>query len=641
MQFKNPEILYALLLLLIPILIHLFQLRRFKKVAFTNVQLLKNISIQTRKSSQLKKWLTLLTRMLLLACIIIAFAQPFLSNLNSLNTKSETVIYLDNSFSMQAKGVNGTLLNTAIQELLENVGENENISLFTNNSDFKNTSIKAIRNDLIELTYSSNQLDYDAVILKGTKAFSHEKGSTKNFLIISDFQQNNSALNLVNDSQLNYRLVQLKPVKPSNTSIDSLYISKSNAETLELTVLLSNQGLPIENMPVALLDNGQLIAKTAISINKSTETIFTIPNNKAFNGKITIDDPHLNYDNSFYFSLNNSDRIKVLAINEADATFLERLYSPDEFDLTLIDFEQLNYSSITDQNLIILNQLKSVPNSLTTSLTSFSDNGGSILIIPSDDTNLNTYNHLFSNLSLSTFNSLNSVEKRITNINFSHPLLNNVFDKKVDNFQYPKVNANYKFGSAGGTAILSYEDNTPFLIQSNASYTFSAALDETNSNFKNSPLIVPVLYNIGKQSLKLPRLYYTIGKTNTIDINTSLNQDAILKLKQDESTLIPQQKTYNGKVRITTDEYPRNAGFYNVTNKREVIKRLSFNYNRSESFLDYMDLSTIKNSAKSSSVASAIADIKSMTNVDALWKWFVIFAIAFLIIEMLILKSLK
>lgn len=641
MQFKNPEILYALLLLLIPILIHLFQLRRFKKVAFTNVQLLKNISIQTRKSSQLKKWLTLLTRMLLLACIIIAFAQPFLSNLNSLNTKSETVIYLDNSFSMQAKGVNGTLLNTAIQELLENVGENENISLFTNNSDFKNTSIKAIRNDLIELTYSSNQLDYDAVILKGTKAFSHEKGSTKNFLIISDFQQNNSALNLVNDSQLNYRLVQLKPVKPSNTSIDSLYISKSNAETLELTVLLSNQGLPIDNMPVALLENGQLIAKTAISINKSTETIFTIPSNKAFNGKITIDDPHLNYDNSFYFSLNNSDRIKVLAINEADATFLERLYSPDEFDLTLIDFEQLNYSSITDQNLIILNQLKSVPNSLTTSLTSFSDNGGSILIIPSDDANLNAYNQLFSNLSLSTFNSLNSVEKRITNINFSHPLLNNVFDKKVDNFQYPKVNANYKFGSAGGTAILSYEDNTPFLIQSNASYTFSAALDETNSNFKNSPLIVPVLYNIGKQGLKLPRLYYTIGKTNTIDINISLNQDAILKLKQDESTLIPQQKTYNGKVRITTDEYPRNAGFYNVTNKREVIKRLSFNYNRSESFLDYMDLSTIKNSAKSSSVASAIADIKSMTNVDALWKWFVIFAIAFLIIEMLILKSLK
>ena len=37
MQFKNPEILYALFLLLIPIIVHLFQLRKFQKVTFTNV----------------------------------------------------------------------------------------------------------------------------------------------------------------------------------------------------------------------------------------------------------------------------------------------------------------------------------------------------------------------------------------------------------------------------------------------------------------------------------------------------------------------------------------------------------------------------------------------------------------------------
>ncbi len=43
MQFKNPEILYFLFLLLIPILIHLFHLQKFKKVAFTNVKFLKEI----------------------------------------------------------------------------------------------------------------------------------------------------------------------------------------------------------------------------------------------------------------------------------------------------------------------------------------------------------------------------------------------------------------------------------------------------------------------------------------------------------------------------------------------------------------------------------------------------------------------
>ena len=59
MQFKHPEILYALLLLIIPIIVHLFQLQRFVKVPFTNVKFLKNIVQQTRKSARIKKLLIL------------------------------------------------------------------------------------------------------------------------------------------------------------------------------------------------------------------------------------------------------------------------------------------------------------------------------------------------------------------------------------------------------------------------------------------------------------------------------------------------------------------------------------------------------------------------------------------------------
>ena len=110
MQFKHPEILYFLFLLVIPILVHLFQLRRFKKEYFTNVKLLKELQIQTRKSSKIKKWLLLATRLLLLACLIIAFAQPFFDAKDTTNKGNELIILLDNSFSMQAKGAKGELL---------------------------------------------------------------------------------------------------------------------------------------------------------------------------------------------------------------------------------------------------------------------------------------------------------------------------------------------------------------------------------------------------------------------------------------------------------------------------------------------------------------------------------------------------
>ena len=133
MQFKHPELLYALFLLLIPIIVHLFQLRRFQKVAFTNVQFLKQVTLQTRKSSQLKKWLTLLTRLLLLAAIIFAFAQPFTSKFQNLKTNKETVVYLDNSFSMQAKGDKGELLKRAVQDIINAMNDTDELTVFTNN----------------------------------------------------------------------------------------------------------------------------------------------------------------------------------------------------------------------------------------------------------------------------------------------------------------------------------------------------------------------------------------------------------------------------------------------------------------------------------------------------------------------------
>lgn len=641
MQFKNPEILYALLLLVIPIIVHLFQFRRFEKVAFTNVQFLKDIALQTRKSSQLKKWLTLFTRLFLLACVIIAFAQPFQSAKETFSTKSETVIYLDNSFSMQAKGSNGTLLNTAIQDLIEHIDENEKLHIFTNNHNFPNTNIKAIKDDLIQLSYSPNQLDYNAAILKGEKAFSKDKGSIKNFILISDFQQKESDLKLKNNEIFNYRLVQLQPQTSNNISVDSLYISKANVDNLELTVGLSNQGNPIESVSVSLFEDEQLIAKSAVAIDNKAESIFTIPNNEAFRGKISIDDTNLNYDNTFYFNLDTKALIKVLVINESNADFLKKLYTNDEFDLVIANVNELNYNTISDQNLIVLNGLKNISNALITALNSFSMNGGSVLIIPSDESNFDTYNELLRVFNLPNFTSKTTIEKHITTINFSHPLLADVFEKTVNNFQYPKVNSFYNLANTSHSNILSFEDQSVFLTHTDNVYLFTAALDEQNSNFKNSPLIVPVLYNIGKHSLKLPRLYYTIGIKNTIDINTILKQDDILKMDNSDVSFIPMQKTFSNKVELTTDEVPSVSGIFEVKNKDHTLQYLSYNYDRNESRLHYMNLSQVPEQIKNSSVASALDVIKSSTNIHELWKWFVIFALAFLIIEMLILKYFK
>ncbi|MCB4808329.1 BatA domain-containing protein [Tamlana sp. 62-3] len=641
MQFKHPEILYTLFLLLIPIIVHLFQLRKFQKIAFTNVAFLKEATQQTRKNKQLKKWLLLLTRLLLLAALVLAFAQPFIAKTNTFKAEKETVIYIDNSFSMQAKGPKGELFKRAIQDLITNIPEDENISIFTNNTSFKNTTIKAIKNDLLQLNYSANTTNLNAILLQGKSSFSNKKNTLKNFLMISDFQKSNLNLEAENDSLTQLHLVKLQPVNTNNIAIDSAYISKTTATIIELKVLLKNSGISVENLPISLFNGDKLVAKTSVSINQEAETTFSLPANQVINGKIEIDDSSLDFDNTLFFNINSTKKINVLSINGANDSFLKRIFTKDEFNYSSTPENQLNYNSISEQNLIVLNELNSIPVSLTATLKQFTNQGGALIVIPSTNTNIDAYNPFLNGFQFN-YSSFIASEKRITTINYGHSLFNNgVFEKQVNNFQYPKVNSFYKIASAGIAPVLQFEDKSLFLGQRQNTYVFASAFNSKNSNFKNSPLIVPTLYNIGKQSFKIPKLYYQIGTENTIDVDTKLQQDEVLTLVNKDINLIPKQQYFNNKVVVTTHENPEVSGTYNVNQQTETISNVSFNYNRDESDLVYGDLSILENINYSNSINDIFDTIKSNTNVNALWKWFVIFALALLLIEMLILKYFK
>jgi len=641
MQFKHPELLYGLFLLLIPIIIHLFQLRKFQKVAFTNVAFLKEATLQTRKSSQIKKWLILITRLLLLAALVFAFAQPFTSKSNSFKTKKETVIYLDNSFSMQAKGNQGELLKRAVQDIMTNVPEDENISIITNDEVFKNTSLKAIKNDLLELNYSSNSLSSEAALLKSIAYLNKKSNTLKNVVLISDFQQDESDFKIESDSLINFNLVNLNPLNRNNISIDSIYISETISTSIELKVILKNSGIPIENLPISLYNNDKLIAKTSVGIEQDAETTFTLPINQLINGKITLDDSNLQFDNTLYFNINKASKINVLAINGQDDSFLKRIYPKAEFNYNSSPINQLNYNLIDSQHLIVLNELNSIPIALVSALKQFTDQGGSIILMPSETINKASYNQFLANYN-SGFSDVITSEKRITTINYSHPIYNNgVFEKQVKNFQYPQVKSFYNIASTSPSPVLQFEDEKIFLGQKKNTYIFTAALNQDNSNFKNSPLIVPTLYNIAKQSFKIPELYYTIGKENTFDVATQMQQDAVLSLTNGNINMIPKQQYFNNKVIVNTLEDPSLSGTYLIKNKDETIKNVSYNYSRNESKLAYRNLSSIENVTVSDSTTKVFDTIKSDTKVNALWKWFVIFALALLIIEMLILKFFK
>ena len=324
-----------------------------------------------------------------------------------------------------------------------------------------------------------------------------------------------------------------------------------------------------------------------------------------------------------------------------DDSFLRRIYTPDEFNYISTPIDQLNYNLIDSQHLIVLNELDEIPMALATALKQFTSQGGIVIVIPSEVINIESYNQLLVNYRF-RFGNLVETGKQVTNINYAHPLYNQgVFEKQVKNFQYPKVSSFYNFNSSDISSALQFEDGKTFLGQIKNTFLFASSLSQKNSSFKNSPLIVPTFYNIAKQSLKIPELYYEIGKVNSFDVETEMQQDAVLSLIKEDINIIPKQQYFNNKVVISTQETPSIAGTYVVSNNGESIKNISYNYGRQESVLTYLNPSVSERITISNSVSEIFDTLKSDSKVNALWKWFVIFALALLITEMLILKFFK
>lgn len=642
MQFKHPEILYFLFLLVIPILVHLFQLRRFKKEYFTNVQFLKELSLQTRKSSTIKKWLLLFTRLLLLACLILAFAQPFFTAKESLKATNEMYIILDNSYSMQAKGQKGELLKRAVQDLLEHTPEAQNFSLITNSETYWNTDIKSIQKDLQDLKYSATPFRLDNLI---AKVNARKSAFNKDIIVITDAVglEVNQAKNFKKEDNVYFIIPEAE--QKNNISIDSVYIQQTLDSFYEIGVKLSANGEDITAVPIALYNQNKLTAKTLIDFKNTSETIkFTIPK-EDFHGYVSITDKGLAYDNTYYFSISKPTKTNVISIGETDkSNFMSRIYTSDEFDYSNFPIANLDYNLLEKQDAIVLNELKDIPQALQTTLKSFVNKGGNVIIIPAQESNVNAMNGFLANFGAIQFKAIANSDKKVTKINFNHPLFSNVFEKKIDNFQYPSTKATFGINSTT-PSILSYEDQSAFLTSiSNplsSVYVFAAPINKTNSNFQNSPLIVPTFYNMAQNSQKTGVNAIVIGEDQPFVVDALLSKDEILTAKNTTESFIPVQQLLNTKVKITFGDNPTEAGNFGIFNGTNLVQNISFNYTRTESNLSLVNADITTNYKEINDIETVFNTIQTDRTDTQIWKWFVLLTLLFLVLELLIQKFVK
>ena len=332
MEFLNPVFLYGFSALAIPVLIHLFNLRRYRKEYFTNVRFLSQIQLETKKRSKLKQLLILASRLLAIACIVLVFSQPYIPSVLQHNGKTNhqaISIYVDNSYSMEAVGSQGRLLDIAkkrASEIAYAYKSSDVFQLITNDFEGRHaqfTPREEFLGMLREVKITHTSVGLQEVISRQNDLFSREKEGLHTSYLISDFQKSTARFeNLRRDSSAYYIMAPVESSKQNNLFIDSIWFASPvhrPGQAVKLLVRIRNCGSDkLEKIPLRLVLNNIQKSVTSFNIDPSQSVDISIPYKEEKNGfqlgSLQLTDYPIIYDDIFYFTYNIAEEINVLSI---------------------------------------------------------------------------------------------------------------------------------------------------------------------------------------------------------------------------------------------------------------------------------------------------------------------------------------
>jgi hypothetical protein len=672
MAFIYPSFLWALLGLIIPIIIHLFFFKRFKKVYFSNTKFLKEIKEETSSRNRLKNLLVLIARCLAIAALVFAFAQPFVKKSDEIVTgQKEVSIFIDNSYSMLGEQENVPLLELAKQrarEIVSAYGPNDKFQILTHEFDgrfqrliSKDDALSVI-DGVTEVPFVndlSNVLKRQNAILKADNKISY---------LITDFQKSITDIDSWQDSTMKVNLIPIQASFKKNVSIDSAWFASPVPilnQNNKLVIKLTNYGeVEAEGIKITFSMDGQDKPVGIKSIPANSSIIDTVNISLTTAGKkqakISITDYPILFDDDYYISFEIAEKITILALNENSSNkYLRALFTGVSYFALDEQFtNQVQYQKFNDYQLIILNDLNQISSGLGAELDKYIRTGGKVLVFPSFTAYVNEYNSFLASVGASSLLGKKDEVAEVANVNTTEFIFSDVFELNKSNIKLPIAQTYYGFGQSGvqGESILDFRNGASFLkkfkIDGGQLYLSASPLSEEKNNLvQNAEIFVPMLYKIAIARNIPDNLAYTIGKNKLIDID-NINQSSsemTYKIKG-ENEFIPGQSNLGKTVVLDVGNQISKAGYYQVILGTEVFKNLAFNFNRKESDLSVLtssDLNTKISANPSFSIIdkdaqNGITELLKQNDVGIpLWKYFLIAVLVFLLIEMLLIRFMK
>ncbi len=687
MNFTYPAFLFATVAIAIPIIIHLFNFRKFKTVYFSNVRFLKEVKQETQSRSRLRQLLILAARILAILFLVFAFAQPYIpvKNKKVIAGQKAVSIFIDNSFSMEAINKNGTLLDEAKKRAIEIVASykpNDRFQLLTN--DFEGKHQRLVNKEefsslLDEIKISPATRSLPEIISRQEDVLQGSGDKLKLAYVLSDFQKSIVKMEqLKNDTSIDLNFIPLTAAVKNNVYIDTCWFETpvrqlNQIERLHVRIKNSSDKA-VENNSIKLFINRvqRTLASFSLAEQSQTDIILTFPNKESGfqQCSVVLNDYPVTFDDTFYFSFEVAKNVSILSINpsgtdelKSQSPYLNKLFGNDSLFVFKNAMEnKLEYATLPTYNLIVLNELKTISSGLTQELKRFMNGGGNVLVFPAVNADLEAYSVFFTSLNANHYERLDTANTKVEKINLEHPIYKDVFDKKTfqsSNLDLPKVFSHYTLSKATHNreeSILRLQNGDPFLTQyvidKGHLYVSAVPLNTDFSNFAKHALFVPTVYMIGINSQLQHSLFYTIGKDDGMETTQLITGENVYHLRDETRNfdVIPEHKMMDTKAQINIHGQISEAGNYNLYAGTEKIMPLSFNFNRMESDLSCYtadELQTLLENKQYTAIHIISGGEKSLTSIinmdegKKLWKLCIILALVFLAIETLLLRLIK
>ncbi len=666
MKFLHPQFLWALFALAVPLVIHLFNFRRYKTLYFSDTRFLRKVVKQSKNINRLRQLLIMMARMLALAMLVLAFAFPFIpGDRSEQEPPSHASIYIDNSPSMMSGPQQSSPLGearTRAVEIIKALPQGYRVQILTN--DFLGRQqryySKAEAIELVDEIRESYAFRGGQDVVKRISSLQEkEKVAKLEAFLISDFQK--SSFENLNELPESWQ-ISLLPVQDmlnrGNLSIDSLWFERPVLQPgfdQDLHLRLSHSGKSDNtsaNLQLMIEGDLQSARNVQVPPNSSTEVVFGLRSDKPgiYRGELILDAGAPYFDNRFYFSYAVDQPLEILLSgSDAHRQELTKLFSDSIFRLSYQPLNQLDYSRIPDYDLVVIDEPRQMPGGLIQQLSTSLERGKNlVLITPEDD--ISAVNKALLSLSNSTLNGKGQTQ-RGAEIHFRDPHFEQVFANEPQRSALPTVSSYYQYQNGRSYPLVSLENGDPLVSRipekEGSLILFTADLE--SSQLLRHPILVPILLNAALYSRSASALYTLAGSNDGPVYPLSEEKEQALKIViADNYELIPPQRRLRNKVELYDLPTEVKPGIYPVYSADTKRGEIAVNVAGPESdwrFMDSEELARQLGIAQADILEANTADlgfdISRRYRGTSLWKWFIAAALLFLLIEIALIKLWK